>query len=78
MPSWISQRITSGPSITICATSSGSPQKCPARRVSSKCSCGTVVRAHGGLDAAFGHDGVAVAQAQLGREDHPRALPRPR
>ncbi len=35
---------------------------------------GTVVRAHGGLDAAFGHDRVAVAQAQLGREDHARAL----
>ena len=34
----------------------------------------TVVRAHGSLDAAFGHDGIAVAQTQLGREDHLRAL----
>ena len=33
-----------------------------------------VVLADGGLDAAFGHHGVAVAQAQLGGEDHLRAL----
>ena len=79
MPSWISQRID------IRAVEHHLRDEMPVGRISGRpervleVSLGAVVRADRGLDAAFGHDGVAVAQAQLGREDDLRAgrLPRP-
>ena len=34
-----------------------------------------VFRSHGGLNTAFGHNGIAVAQPKLGRKNHLRAGP---